>query len=692
MEERGSADASLKATSFRLPVVDVHAFQDSSSPVTMRSSSLLTLAATLGLSAACDSCYGPSSAVVHERNVRRMQPGASNATSGPKAPLEWGQINFMHTTDTHGWLEGHIKEQNYGADWGDFVSFSRHMKQKAGNLGVDLLLIDTGDLHDGNGLSDAIIPDGTLSNPIFEEVAYDVLTIGNHELYLTDIAYDTYANFSKVWGDKYVTSNVQIINPATGQYEYIGSKFRYFTTPHGLRIMTFGVLFDFTGNSNVSKIIKAADMIQQQWFIDAIHYSQPVDLFLLIGHNPVRRTDYSSTFGLLHDTIRAANPHTPIQAFGGHSHIRDFTVYDEASTGIESGRYCETLGWVSMSGINSTSFKGNVYPRGVSNPSRKAVNTSTNGLVYSRRYLDWNRLTFEYHATQSQASTFDYHSGLRVTDDITDIRTKLKLSSLYGCAPETYCESCQPFGAEGNIFSLVAKALGATVINKTRSDIARFIIVNTGSIRFDLVQGPFTYDDSFIVSPFNDAFEFIPSVPYSIAKNLINAMNGAVLNDKRNAFGSMPLPSNHDSCIDPTIGNIAARATEDFKTRGISRRQTVVTPGYVTKDDWGSDGDDTPHSAIPSYTQPNYAQGNGSFPDDGTEPDVVDVVFLDYFASTVVAQLNKLAGATPYSITDVSYYLDPSFTTQSYLPEYAKITPAWQADVPNCPVGAGVGF
>lgn len=78
------------------------------------------------------------------RNVRRMQPDAENATTGPRGPLEWGQINFLHTTDTHGWLEGHIKEQNYGADWGDFVSFSKAMKQKARNLGVDLLLIDTG--------------------------------------------------------------------------------------------------------------------------------------------------------------------------------------------------------------------------------------------------------------------------------------------------------------------------------------------------------------------------------------------------------------------------------------------------------------------------------------------------------------------------------------------------------------------
>jgi hypothetical protein len=47
-------------------------------------------------------------------------------------------------------LEGHIKEQNYGADWGDFASFSQHMRHKAGSLGVDLLIIDTGKIeHSG---------------------------------------------------------------------------------------------------------------------------------------------------------------------------------------------------------------------------------------------------------------------------------------------------------------------------------------------------------------------------------------------------------------------------------------------------------------------------------------------------------------------------------------------------------------
>lgn len=90
----------------------------------------------------------------------------------------------------------------------------------------------------------------------------------------------------------------------------------------GLRIMAFGVLFDFTGNSNVSKVIKTADLVKESWFLDAIKFEKPIDLFVVIGHNPVRTTAKTSTFGTLYKTIRDLRPDVPIQAFGGHTHIR----------------------------------------------------------------------------------------------------------------------------------------------------------------------------------------------------------------------------------------------------------------------------------------------------------------------------------------------------------------------------------
>lgn len=90
----------------------------------------------------------------------------------------------------------------------------------------------------------------------------------------------------------------------------------------GLRIMAFGVLYDFTGNSNVSKVIKARDLVKESWFLDAVKYPQPIDLFIMLGHNPVRTTVSSSTFGTIYSAIRSLRPTIPIQTFGGHTHIR----------------------------------------------------------------------------------------------------------------------------------------------------------------------------------------------------------------------------------------------------------------------------------------------------------------------------------------------------------------------------------
>lgn len=171
--------------------------------------------------------------------------------------------------------------------------------------------------------------------------------------------------------------------------------------------MAFGVLYDFTGNSNASKVIPAATMIQQPWFQNAVNFSQPIDLFLLTGHNPVRGS--GSTLTTIQKAIRKSRPNVPIQIFGGHTHIRDFAVYDSGSTGLESGRYCETLGFLSMSGIQSSNYTGVANPAGVPNPATPAVKNATTtasataaptasgnstafaNLRYFRRYLDWNR-------------------------------------------------------------------------------------------------------------------------------------------------------------------------------------------------------------------------------------------------------------------------------------------------------------
>ena len=69
------------------------------------------------------------------------QPSAAKPIAAPLRKLPWAQLNFLHTTDTHGWHAGHLQEAQYGADWGDYISFAQHLRQRADEDGSDLLLI-----------------------------------------------------------------------------------------------------------------------------------------------------------------------------------------------------------------------------------------------------------------------------------------------------------------------------------------------------------------------------------------------------------------------------------------------------------------------------------------------------------------------------------------------------------------------
>lgn len=186
--------------------------------------------------------------------------------------------------------------------------------------------------------------------------------------------------------------------------------------------------------------------------------------------------------------------------------------------------------------------------------------------------------------------------------------------------------TCAPFNSSGNIFPLLSEALAETVVNESRNDIPRYVIANTGSVRFDMYKGPFTYDDQFIVSPFTDIFLYVPEVPYALASSLLGSLNNAGASQKRN-LGVMPVE--RDICVDPPLGQLGVRHEEQHVSPRITRRQVIdLVPGYTTSDDFGVDGDDTVHSSIPHYEIPDFFQGEGGF-DENSQPDIVDIVFVD---------------------------------------------------------------
>ena len=156
--------------------------------------------------------------------------------------LTWGQLNFIHTTDTHGWLPGHLLEPSFGADWGDLISFTQHARRLADEAGVDILVVDSGDRHDGNGLSDATSPKGELTERLFTKLDYDVVSIGNHELYQWQSTVQEYEIIAPAFGERYVVSNVDLL--WKDKWTPIGNKYRRFETKNQkLKVVAFGVLF-----------------------------------------------------------------------------------------------------------------------------------------------------------------------------------------------------------------------------------------------------------------------------------------------------------------------------------------------------------------------------------------------------------------------------------------------------------------
>ncbi|KAI1791129.1 Metallo-dependent phosphatase-like protein [Ganoderma leucocontextum] len=570
---------------------------------------------------------------VHER---RAYPQAQ--LTPPSRPLVWSDVNIIHTTDSHGWLLGHQKssfpEPNYSGDLGDFASFVTHMKQLALEQDVDLLLVDSGDLHDGTGLSDGYPPGGVdahETNKFMFDLPYDIMAIGNHELYVYANTYDMYKTFAPTLNGRYLSSNVNItVTDTLGNNVSVpvGERFAKFHTRKGRNVTSLGVLFDFTGNDVNTTVQKVEDMVKEQWFAEAIK-DEP-DFFLLVGHMPVARTDNWPT---VFNAIRVVHPTTPILILGGHTHIRDCVQYDGRSMALESGRYMETVGWMSA----KLDQKG-----------------STNNITFNRRYLDPNRVTYEYHTNRGNF-TFDTLKGKFFTWGLNQLAETFNLSSLFGVAPQDYTLTQVPYPSNNSLLTLFGEAMTYSLTaNNTRGSVPNIIITNSGSQRFDVYSGPFTKNDQLTASPFADAFLYIPNVTLSVAEQVLPSLNSAGANERR-ALGGFDAEAYARGDVDMVYR--AWLEEMDRRSNGPARRAAQnATLGYVTHDSCPGIGDDTLHSPLPFFDVPDFI---GTDAPAGVADDApIDLVFVDFIESQLLQILNGLQTAKTYTSADVQSYSD----------------------------------
>ena len=530
---------------------------------------------------------------------------------------------------------------SYSADWGDYISFAMRMRQKAEANGQDLLIVDTGDRIEGNGLYDASDPKGEYTFDIFREQHIDLLCSGNHELYKQNSSENEYFVTVPDFKDSYLASNLDIIDPKTGELVPLAPRYRKFTTKkQGLRIMSFGFLFDFVGNYNNTVVQPVEKTIEEQWFQDAIR-DREVDLFVVIGHVHLRAEEFKHVYS----AIRAIQWDTPIQFFGGHSHIRDYRKFDSKAYGLESGRFMETIGFQSIDGIPGEKRK---------QPKEQASTT------FFRRYIDNNLFSF-YHHTGLNESTFHTDHGRNVSKMIQSARTELKLDKTFGCAPKDYWMSRAAYPSKDSIFTLLEeKVLPDVVRDESREDKPRLAIINTGAIRFDIFEGPFTRDSTFIVLPFTGGFRYLKNVPIEQAYKLLSILNngGQILDEMSSDLQTWMLASPEQAAIRANNAKVASASTGTYDGQQRLSYSPDLTPGYTTKDDAGSDGDDTLHSPITFYGVPNCIQAKieGKVDLTAPSPETVDVVYVEFIQPWIL-QAFKFLGLE-YNKADTKPYME----------------------------------
>ncbi len=504
-------------------------------------------------------------------------------------------------------------------------------------------MIDTGDRVEGNAIYDSSKPRGKFTYEIAKEQHIDLISSGNHELYKADTAEGEFYHTVPDFKGHYLASNLDIYNPKTGKLEPLAPRFKKFTTKNqGIRILAFGFLFNFAGNANNTVVQRVEETVNESWFKEAIR-DKDLDLIIVFGHVDIR----SDEFQVLFSTIRSAQWDVPIQFFGGHSHIRDYKIIDSTSVALESGRYMETIGFVSIDGLSAGG-----------KTSQKAK------VKFSRRYIDNNLFSMMHHSGKD-SKTFHTEHGKKVSKAIGDARESLGLGERYGCAPQDLWVNRRPYPHNESIFTWLEEQLLPQSIGKSeriKDGGKALVITNTGSVRFDIFKGAFTKDTKFLVSPFTSAIRYVEDVPYKAASQVIKLLNneGPILLEMLKENTMLQPPEVFAARSRPHLFS-----SGDKKFLGYNQDQLPLFdteepepfPGYTTYDDAGRDGDDTVHSQIEFFEVPNCVQSQVGFEsEDEHEPDSVDLMYNEFIQPWILLALEYVG--QKYSSDDTHAYAE----------------------------------
>ena len=393
-------------------------------------------------------------------------------------PLAMQDMNFLVVTDVHSWVSGHAHNKTLNAGYGDVLSFYENLKGRADAQHKDLFFVMNGDFIDGTGLTSN--PPKYLT-PILQEMPWDAINIGNHELYKnTTIEFITQPDgFVDQWEGRYLTTNVVLKDgniPIGDRYRYLHGTFTNQT------ILTFGFLYNFQNNCEITTVQEVETVVNEDWFQNILSEGD-FDAILVLAH--------LDAFDPLVDVIlgkirEICGDNMPVQFITGHSHRRKYNEPDAFSSSFEAGHYLDSIGFASLS-FNETNA------------------------AFEHKFIDANLNTMKDMLGIPTSASFETASGQALSLLIADTKEALGLNEIVACAPKTY-ELHNGLEKKDSLWGLFVKEVVPTQLFKESPGM--IFLQNPGGFRYNIYQGKMTQDDFTSMNPYNDTLHKVGSGIY----------------------------------------------------------------------------------------------------------------------------------------------------------------------------------
>lgn len=466
----------------------------------------------------------------------------------------------------------HVPTQT--ADYGDYAALIEHMTNNHRSGKVELMALDTGDLVEGTGLSDATQIHGQMLFPIASKQLYTATTDGNHDIEYNDEVTTMKNNYINNLQQRFLSSNTKLSDGKP-----LGNSYYVYTTEFGRRVLLLGYIFNFLQHSNNTRVIDMDVSVQEAYFKEAM--TQPnIDIIITLNHiDPQGQIDL---LNIQYNAIRKYHPNIPLVLLTGHAHKQYFSMFNTNAFTIESGKYFEVIGHITFDVCNSN----------ITNVQHEWIPTN----------LD----TF-YQITGTTSKNFDTPLSLSMKQQIQTAYKQLDLGHVFGCAPATYIPELPDTNSSSAYYLLINKIMPYYFLkNETCT---QYFITNTATIRSTIYQGTVTRDDIFSISPFKDRYMYFEKVSGSVLQQVVNYLADQLNQDKiklhhrYHAFASAnanwyfsPIPIGNDQCYDviaasydsdviqPILNQISGQQYQQFLYHGAGgvKSSTDLLVNYIS--------------------------------------------------------------------------------------------------------------